>query len=167
MERLYARRRKLHALVVNIRSDIHHKATTAIAKSAGRVVEDMNVAGMLRNRRLARAISDAGMSGFLAKLEYKCIWYGAEYVKADRWYPSSKLCSQCGWKNGDLTLSDREWRCGDCGALNGRDANAAVNLANWPGSSFPVSGRGECVRPAVPAALSEASMSLPAAVGLD
>ena len=167
-ERLYAKRRRVHARVVNIRNDSHHKATTAIAKSAGRVVvEDLNVAGMLRNRRLARAISDAGMSGFLAKLEYKCIWYGAEYVKADRWYPSSKLCSQCRWKNGDLRLSDREWRCVVCGALNGRDANAAVNLANWPGSSFPVSGRGECVRPAVPAALSEASMSLSAAVGLD
>ena len=65
-----------------------HKATTAIAKSAGRVVlGTLNVAGMMRNRRLSRALADAGMSGFLAKLEYKCAWYGAEYVKADRWFP--------------------------------------------------------------------------------
>ena len=91
-ERLYARRRRLHARVVNVRNDNHHKATTAIAKSCGRVVvETLNVSGMMRNRRLARAIADAGMSGFLTKLEYKCVWYGAEYLKADRWYPSSKL----------------------------------------------------------------------------
>ena len=157
-ERLYARRRRLHARVGNIRNDNHHKATTAIAKSAGRVVvESLNVAGMIRNPRLARAIADAGMSGFLSKLEYKCAWYGAEYLKADRWYPSSKLCSHCGWKNDDLTLSEREWWCGGCGVWNQRDANAALNLANWPGSSFPVSGRGDRVSPATPAVACEAS----------
>ena len=158
LERLYARRRRLHARVVNVRSDHHHKATTAIAKSAGRVVvETLNVAGMIRNRRLARAIADAGISGFLIKLEYKCAWYGAEYVKVDRWYPSSKLCSHCGWKNDDLALSDREWWCGGCGVLNERDANAAENLANWPGWSFPVTGRGDRVRPAMLAVVGEAS----------
>ena len=157
-ERLYFKRRRLHARVVNVRSDRHHKATTAIAKSCGRVVvETLNVSGMMRNRRLARAIADAGMSGFLSKLEYKCAWYGAEYVKADRWYASSKLCAHCGWKNEDLTLSDREWRCGGCGALNERDYNAAVNLSSWPGLSFPVSGRGDCVSPATPAVVGEAS----------
>ena len=161
-EMLYARRRRLHARVVNVRSDRHHKATTAIAKSSGRVVvETLNVSGMMRNRKLARAIADAGMSGFLSKLEYKCAWYGAEYVKADRWFASSKLCAHCGWRNDDLTLSDREWRCGGCGALNERDYNAAVNLSNWPGLSFPVSGRGDCVSPAMPAVVSEASTATP------
>ena len=157
-EQLYDKRRRLHARIVNVRNDNHHKATTAIAKSAGRVVvETLNVSGMVRNRRLARAIADAGMSGFLDKLEYKCLWYGAEYVKADRWFASSKLCAHCGWKNDDLTLSDREWWCGGCGVLNDRDANAAKNLANWPGLSFPVSGRGDCVRPALLAVVDEAS----------
>ena len=157
-ERLYARRRNLHARTVNVRNDNHHKATTAIAKSAGRVVvETLNVSGMIRNRRLARALSDAGMSGFLSKLEYKCTWYGTEFVKADRWFASSKLCAHCGWKNDDLTLSDREWWCGGCGVLNERDYNAAVNLENWPGLSFPVSGRGDRVRPAMPAVVGEAS----------
>ena len=157
-ERLYAKRRRLHARVVNVRNDHHHKATTAIAKAAGRVVvETLNVAGMMMNRRLARVIADAGMSGFLTKLEYKCLWYGAEYVKADRWYASSKLCSHCGWRNDDLTLSDREWWCGGCGVLNDRDANAAMNLANWPGLSFPAYGRGDRVRPAMPAVVGEAS----------
>ena len=169
-ERLYRRRRKLHARTCNVRNDCHHKATTAIAKSAGRVVvETLNVAGMVRNRRLARDIADAGMSGFLAKLEYKCPWYGAELVKADRWFPSSKLCAHCGWRNEELSLGDRRWRCRGCGALNERDHNAAVNLSNWPGLSFPVSGRGDRVSPAALATgmVSEASKSLSAASGLD
>ena len=157
-DRLYARRRRLQARLVNVRNDNHHKATTAIAKSAGRVVvETLNVAGMMRNRRMARAIADAGMSGFLAKLEYKCLWYGAKYVKADRWFASSKLCAHCGWRNEELTLSEREWWCGGCGVLNNRDYNAALNLSNWPGLSFPVTGRGDRVRPATPAVACEAS----------
>ncbi len=157
-EQLYAKRRRLHARVVNVRNDHHHKATTAIAKSAGRVVvEALNVAGMIRNRRLARAIADARMSGFLTKLEYKCGWYGAEYVKADRWFASSKLCAHCGWKNNDLRLSEREWWCGGCGVLNDRDFNAAQNLEQWPGLSFPVTGRGDRVRPAMLAVVGEAS----------
>ena len=148
-ERLCARRRWLHARAVNVRNDNHHKATTMIAKSAGRVVvETLNVAGMMSNRRLSRAIADAGMSGFLAKLEYKCLWYGAEYLKADRWYASSKLCSRCGWKKDDLTLSETVWGCHGCGAINQRDANAARNLELWPGLSFPASGRGDRVRSA-------------------
>ena len=157
-DRLYARRRRLHARVVNVRNDNHHKATTTIAKSAGRVVvETLNVTGMIRNRRLARAVADAGMSGFLARLEYKCLWYGAEYVKAERWFASSKLCAHCGWRNEDLTLSEREWWCGGCGVPNNRDYNAALNLSNWPGWSFPVTGRGDRVRPATPAVACEAS----------
>ena len=111
------------------------------------MVETLNVAGMMRNRRLARAIADAGMSGFLSKLEYKCLWYGAEFVKADRWFASSKLCSHCGWKNDELTLSERKWRCSSCGVLNDHYANAVENLGNWSGLSFPVSGRGDRVRP--------------------
>ena len=157
-ERLYAKRRRIHARIVIVRSDNHHKTTIAIAKCAGRVVvKTLNVSGMLRNWRLARSIADAGMSGYLAKLEYKCAWYGSEVVRADRWFASSKLCAHCGWKNDDLTISDREWRCGGCGTLNDRDANAADNLASWPGFSFPVRGRGDRVSPAMPAVASEAS----------
>ena len=167
-ERLYSKRRNLHARTVNLRNDCHHKATAEIAKSAGRVVvETLHVAGMMRNRRLSRAIADAGMPGFLAKLEYKCLWYGAELVKADRWFPSSKLCAHCGWRNEDLRLGDRQWWCGGCGVLNERDGNAARNLESWPGLSFPVSGRGDRVSPAVPAVACEASMSLPNAVWPD
>ena len=100
---------------MNVRNDHHHKTTTAIAKSAACVaVETLNVT---MNRRLARAIADAGMSSFLSKLEYKCTWYGAGFEKANRWFASSKPCAHCGWKNADLTLSDREWWCGGCGVL--------------------------------------------------
>ena len=167
-DRLYDKRRRIHARIVNVRNDTHHKATTAIAKCAGRVVvETLNVSGMLRNRRLARSIADAGMSGFLKKLEYKCAWYGAEFVKADRWFPSSRLCAHCGWHHGGLSLADRQWRCASCGALNDRDGNAADNLKEWPSSSFSVSGRGGRVSQAMPAVASEASMSLPAGAGLD
>ena len=167
-DRLYDKRRRIHARIGNVRNDNHHKATTAIANCAGRVVvETLNVSGMLRNRRLARAIADAGMSGFLAKLEYKCAWYGAEFVKADRWFPSSKLCAHCGWHHGELSLSDRQWWCGSCGVLNDRDGNAAENLKEWPSLSFSVSGRGGRVSQAMPAVASEASISLPAASGLD
>ena len=167
-ERMYATRRKVHARSVQVRNDNHHKASTAIAKLASRVVvETLNVSGMLRNRRLARAIADAGMSGFLAKLEYNCAWYGAEFVQADRWFPSSRLCAHCGWHNGGLSLSDRQWWCGSCGVLNDRDANAALNLEAWPGLSFPASGRGDRVSPAMPAVASEASTNLPAGTGPD
>ena len=156
-ERLYARRRRLHARIVNVRNDLHHKATTAIAKSAGRVViEDLNVAGMMSNRRLSRALADAGISGFLTKLEYKCRWYGAELAKVDQWYPSSKLCSGCGAKNEGLTLSERRWRCDSCGALHERDLNAALNLEK-AGFELPGAGRGGLVRPAMPAEVCEAS----------
>ena len=121
------------------------------------VVATLNVAEMVRNPRLARAIADAGMSGFLSKLEYKCAWYGAELVKADHWFASSRLSAHCGSKHEDLTLSEREWWCGGCGALNERDHNAAVNLSNWQGLSFPVSGRGDRVSPSAPAVVNEAS----------
>ena len=112
-DRRYIKRRRVHARIVNVRNDNHHKATTAVA--------------------------DPGMSGFLAKLEYRCGWYGAEYVKAHRWFASSKLCARCRRKNDDLTLSDREWWCGGCGTLNDRDPNAAMDLEQWPGLRFPVS----------------------------
>ena len=136
-ERLYAMRRRLHARAVNVRNDTHHKATTMIAKLAGRVViEDLNVSGMMRNRRLARALGDAGMAGFLGKLVYKCRWYGAEVIEVSRWFPSSRLCSGCGYKNDDLTLSERHWSCAGCGALNERDLNAALNLEQ-AGFQFP------------------------------
>ena len=90
-------------------------------------MENLNVAGMLGNRRLARAISDAGFAEFLRQIGYKAQWYGAKVWAADRWYPSSKTCSDCGVVNQALTLSDRVWVC-LCGTEHHRDVNAARNL---------------------------------------
>ena len=129
-----------------------------IAKSAGRVVETLNVAGMMKNRSLARAIADAGMAGVLNNLQYKCGLYGTDYFEADQWFASSKLCSRCGWCKEDLTLAQRQWRCEGCGVFNQQNANAARNLELWPGLRFPVTGRGDRVRPAMPAVVGEASM---------
>ena len=136
---------------------MHHKATTAIAKPAGRVViEDLNVAGMMSDRRLSRALADAGISGFLGMLACKRRWYGAEVIQVSRWFPSSKLCSGCGTKHESLTLSGRQWRCPGCGAMNERDLNAAVNLEQ-AGFELPGAGRGDLVRPATLAEVCEAS----------
>ena len=96
--------------------------TNGSVEKVGRVVvETLNVVGMIRNHRLARAIADAGMAGFLTKLQYKCAWYGADFEKADRWFASSKLCAHCGWKNDDLTLSDRQ-----VGLVNGIAKGASI-----------------------------------------
>jgi putative transposase len=92
------------------------------------VIEDLNVKGMLENEKLARSISDVGFGMFRSQLEYKAKRYRTRLVIADRWYPSSRLCSVCGWKNEALTLRDREWVCVECGTHHDRDLNAALNL---------------------------------------
>ena len=106
-----------------------HKVTTYLAKSHSKVViEDLNVSGMLRNRRLARAIADVGMYEFRRQLEYKCLWYGSELLVVPRTFPSSRLCSHCGHKKKELSLSEREYQCEECGLSVDRDLNAALNL---------------------------------------
>ena len=135
---LYAKRRQLHVDIANIRADHHHKATAQTAKRGGTVkVETLNVSGMKKNRRLARAISDAGLSEFVRQLEYKCAWYGTAFEKVDRWYPSSKTCSACGAVKQSLLLSERTYRCNRCGFECDRDANAARNLQAYTGHPEP------------------------------
>ena len=108
-----------------------HQVSNALVKTHDRlVIEDLNVSGMLANHHLARAISDAGWAEFARLLGYKQRWRGGTLMIADRWYPSTKLCPQCGAIRGDLTLADRVFTCG-CGHSVDRDTNAAVNLARW------------------------------------
>ncbi|MGH3636335.1 MAG: RNA-guided endonuclease InsQ/TnpB family protein [Mycobacterium sp.] len=117
--------------VRNIRAHFLHQVSNKLVKTHDRLVlEDLNVAGMLRNRRLARAISDAGWTEFARLLRYKASWRGGQIEIADRWYPSSQLCSKCGARNTDLMLADRVFICA-CGHSADRDLNAAVNLAHW------------------------------------
>lgn len=127
---------KTHRKVANIRRDLIHKMTTSITKSASIVVvEDLNVAGMLKNHKLARALSDASLSEIHRQLEYKSKWYGTELHKADRFYPSSKRCSRCGKERDHLKLGDRTYRCEQCGLVLDRDLNAALNLKFLTASS--------------------------------
>ena len=124
-----ARLARLHARIGNVRRDALHKATTSIVRKFAAVgIEDLNVRGMLRNGRLARAIADIGAFEFRRQLEYKAPMHASRVAVADRWFPSSKTCHVCGCVHDGLTLSDREWTCDGCGAVHDRDHNAALNL---------------------------------------
>ncbi|MEU4482739.1 IS607 family element RNA-guided endonuclease TnpB [Micromonospora sp. NPDC023966] len=147
-QRASARLGRAHARVANLRRDGLHKLTTRLAREHGTVVvEDLNVAGMLRNRRLARHVADAGFAEIRRQLTYKTSWNGGRLIVADRWFPSSKTCSGCGAVKAKLALHEREYECEACGLVTDRDANAARNLAalaaeEATAGSGPVAGRG-------------------------
>ena len=123
---------KLHQKIANIRKDTLHKLTTYLAKNHSQIViENLNVSGMLKNGKLAKAIADMGFYEFRRQLEYKCQLYGSELIIADRWFPSSKTCSNCNLANPELKLSDRWFLCVGCGSFLDRDWNASINLSRW------------------------------------
>ena len=128
----YKQKRKVERLyyrIACIRKDAHDKATTAIVMSATKIgIETLSVTNLLKNRKLAKALSDAALGGFLEKLKTKAETLGIPIVEADRFFASSKTCSNCGNKKDDLTLSDRQYECSDCGTSIDRDVNAAINL---------------------------------------
>jgi putative transposase len=120
---------RAHRKTRNARRDFLHRASTRLVREHDLIViEDLNVAGMIRNRRLARAISDCGWGEFRRQLAYKCQRYGRELVVIDRWYPSSKTCSACGHLLAELSLPVRHWTCPACRARHDRDINAARNI---------------------------------------
>ena len=120
---------KLHYRITSIREDAQHKVTTTIVNNASRIgIESLNVAGMLKNHRIAKALSDASLSSFLSMLKYKAERIGVKIVEANTFYPSSKTCSRCGIVDSDLSLSDRTYHCSACGHTQDRDLNAAINL---------------------------------------
>lgn len=135
---------KIHGRVADIRSNWIHQFTHHLVTNYSVIgIEDLNVKGMSKNRHLAKSILDAGFYEFRRQLEYKAPTYGAKIIVADRWFPSSKICSQCGEKTNRLTsLAVRSWECENCGASHHRDINAAVNLKNYAVSST-VSACGE------------------------
>ncbi|MGW4386894.1 RNA-guided endonuclease InsQ/TnpB family protein [Streptomyces sp. NPDC004685] len=144
--RAKARRKvaKIYARIADRRRDHLHKLTTRLVRdNQTLVIEDLPVRNMVKNRRLARAISDAAWSGFRSMLEYKAAWYGREVIAIDRFFPSSKLCSNCGTLQGTMPLNVRIWTC-DCGTTHDRDVNAARNLLA-AGLAVTVCGAG--VRP--------------------
>lgn len=120
---------RIHARVANQRLDAMHKATTWLAQTYSDIsVEDLNAAGMVKNHHLAKAVSDAAFSEFRRQLEYKTARTGAVLHVIDRWYPSSKTCSNCGAVKAKLSLSERTYRCDGCGLSIDRDLNAAINI---------------------------------------
>lgn len=123
---------KVHRKIRNCRSDSLHKITSFITKTKCRMVvlEDLNVKGMVKNHKLAKAISDAAFGEFKRQCQYKTVFYGGETFLIDRWFPSSKLCSGCGVIKSDLKLSDRIYNC-ECGLSLDRDLNAAINIRNY------------------------------------
>jgi putative transposase len=128
-EKARIRLARMYLRVFNIRQDTLHKTTTYLVKSHSRIViEDLCVSGMMKNRNLARTIGDVGFYEFRRQLEYKCQWYGAQLVVAPQTFPSSKICSRCGHRKTELSLSEREYDCGQCGLRIDRDLNAALNL---------------------------------------
>ncbi|WP_234318472.1 RNA-guided endonuclease InsQ/TnpB family protein [Streptomyces sp. NRRL S-237] len=129
--RIKARTRvaRIHARIADRRRDFLHQLTTRLVReNQTLVIEDLMVANMLRNHKVARSISDAAWRELRSMLEYKAAWYGRELIAVDRWFPSSKLCSACGAIADAMPLNIREWTCESCGTAHDRDGNAAVNL---------------------------------------
>jgi putative transposase len=124
---------RVHETIANSRLDFLHKLSTKLIRENQTIrVEDLCITDMLKTagKGLRKSILDASWSEFLRQLEYKADWYGRTFVKVDRFFPSSQLCNNCGFQRTEkLTLSDREWRCENCGAVLDRDLNAAKNIA--------------------------------------
>jgi putative transposase len=126
---------KIHNRMANIREDAQHKATTMLAKTKSVIgVEDLAVKNMVKNHKLAKAISDASFGEFRRQLEYKAKWYGSRIVVADKWFPSTKKCCRCG-KINEISLSQEIYTC-DCGNVMSRHLNAAKNLEEVAKSSL-------------------------------
>lgn len=141
--RANARLSEEHRRVADARSDAIHKMTTSVARTyATVVIEDLFVAGMVKNRRLARHVADASFAEIRRQLAYKIGWHGGTLIVADRWFPSSKTCSGCGAVRAKLTLSERTYVCDVCAMVTGRDVNAALNLAQYGRNELRIAASG-------------------------
>lgn len=133
IERAETKLRKLYAKLANIRSNYIHQSTHAIVSLLPKrvVMEDLNVAGMMKNRHLSKSIQEQCFYEWIRQIKYKCEWNGIEFVQVGRFYPSSKKCSCCGEIKTNLKLSDRIYKCDKCGAVIDRDYNDALNLMSY------------------------------------
>lgn len=125
---------KTYQRLKNIRMNYIHQITTKLVKTKPEyvVMEDLNVSGMIKNHKLAKAVQEQTLKEFRRQMEYKCEWNGIRLIIADRFYPSSKMCSECGYILKKLSLSTRKWACPVCGTLHDRDLNASINLMKYP-----------------------------------
>lgn len=136
---------KLHAKITDSRKDFLHKLSTRLVNENQVIaIETLAVSNMQKNPRLAKPIADASWAEFVRQLEYKSLWYGRELIGIDRWYPSSKRCSDCGHTVRSMPLNVREWTCPECGTVHDRDINAARNVL---AAGLAVSASGENVSP--------------------
>ena len=136
---------RLHAKIADARRDFLHKLSTRLINENQVIaIESLSVSNMQKNRCLSKSISDASWSEFVRQLEYKARWYGRELIGIDRWYPSSKRCSDCGYTMPKMPLSVREWVCPECGSIHDRDINAARNVL---AAGLAVTAHGEAVSP--------------------
>jgi putative transposase len=136
---------RVHAHIADARRDFLHKLSTRLIRENQVIaVETLAVSNMQKNRSLSKSIADAGWAEFLRQLEYKSQWYGRTLVGIDRWYPSSKRCSECGHTVQKMPLKVREWTCPECGSVHDRDINAARNVL---AAGLAVSAHGEAVSP--------------------
>ncbi|MEA5534270.1 RNA-guided endonuclease TnpB family protein [Crocosphaera sp. XPORK-15E] len=136
---------KIHAQIKDSRTDFLHKLTTKLVRENDLIaIEDLAIRNMVKNRKLARSISDASWGEFNRQLEYKCQWYGKELIKIDRFFPSSKRCGNCGNTIDKLPLKIREWECPKCGMNHDRDINASKNIL---AAGLAVSVCGATIRP--------------------
>jgi len=151
---------RVHARIADSRRDFLQKLSTQITNEYNAVcVESLNMKAMAGSLTLGKSVNDCGWGEFSRMLEYKALWKGKHFIKIDKWFPSSKLCSVCGFKNVALTLADRVWTCPGCGTVQDRDCNAAVNVRdegirilnhNLNSSTVGTAGihaQGDCVRP--------------------
>ena len=120
---------RLHSKIADYRKDYYHKVTTKIIRENQVIaVEDLNIKQMQKNKQLARSVGDVGMRQVLSFLEYKAKWYGRQFIRIDRWFPSSKTCSNCQSIQDRMSLGVRTWKCSQCHAKHDRDINAAKNI---------------------------------------
>ena len=121
---------KFHEKVANIRKDFLHKLSTKLIKEYDIIcIETLSVKNMMKNHKLSKSFQDVSLYEFVRQLEYKAKWYGKTISKVDRFYPSSQLCSNCGFKNKEVkNLNIREWACTGCGIRHDRDVNSAINI---------------------------------------
>lgn len=138
----------VHEHIKNQRKDFQHKISHQLINENQVIVsEDLKPSNMVKNHKLAKSIADASFSSFCNMIDYKSKWYGRTYIKVGSFYPSSKLCHCCGYKNTTLTLADREWECPNCHTLLDRDKNAALNILEEGLKILNKSGQGLPIKP--------------------